>query len=130
MVGTEEYIAPEVLKNEQVCYATDLWSLGVILYEMLSGLTPFKGRNQIETFHNIKQGQAVKFKPDFDKNAQDLVSKLLVSDPSQRIGFHSIEEVKSHDFLKGVNWSALRTLNVPFVPAERTRRIRKINALS
>lgn len=55
MVGTEEYIAPEVIQNVEVTFATDYWSLGVILYEMLTGKTPFRGHNSMQTFENIQE---------------------------------------------------------------------------
>jgi serine/threonine protein kinase len=50
MVGTEDYIAPEILKLQESGPSADLWSLGVIIYMMISGISPFKGSNQIQTF--------------------------------------------------------------------------------
>jgi protein-serine/threonine kinase len=52
-VGTEEYIAPEVIKGCGHTSAVDWWTLGILLYEMLYGTTPFKGRNRNQTFQNI-----------------------------------------------------------------------------
>lgn len=64
LVGTEEYISPEVLDDQEVTYACDLWSLGILLYHMLSGTTPFKGANPQETFLNIKKSRSepIRFK--------------------------------------------------------------------
>lgn len=53
LVGTEEYIAPETLDDNDLCYASDLWSFGIIMYELLCGETPFKGRTVLETYKNI-----------------------------------------------------------------------------
>jgi len=50
LVGTEEYIAPETLEDTDVSYASDLWSLGVIMFQMLEGKTPFIGRTSFETY--------------------------------------------------------------------------------
>ena len=56
MVGTEEYVSPEILQKKQVSYATDLWSLGIIIYQMYTpGKTPFKGNSEYITFQNILQ---------------------------------------------------------------------------
>jgi protein-serine/threonine kinase len=52
-VGTEEYIAPEVIKGNGHTSAVDWWTLGILIYEMLFGTTPFKGRNRNATFANI-----------------------------------------------------------------------------
>lgn len=53
LVGTEEYLAPETLKDQGLSYACDYWSLGIILYELIYGVTPYKGKNDVETFQNI-----------------------------------------------------------------------------
>lgn len=53
MVGTEEYLAPETIGDCDLSYASDYWSLGVILYQLLCGHTPFKGRSPLETYQNI-----------------------------------------------------------------------------
>jgi len=52
-VGTEEYIAPEVIKGCGHTSAVDWWTLGILIYEMLYGTTPFKGKNRNATFANI-----------------------------------------------------------------------------
>ncbi len=52
-VGTEEYIAPEVIKGNGHTSAVDWWTLGILIYEMLFGITPFKGKNRNATFANI-----------------------------------------------------------------------------
>jgi serine/threonine protein kinase len=71
--------------SRQYSYASDLWALGVIIYQMLSDSLPFKGKNQDETFEKIKKGvfeMPQSIKPD----AQDLIKKLLVVNPELRIG--------------------------------------------
>ena len=79
-VGTEEFVSPEVLLDKPSSYSTDFWSLGVILFQMLVGRTPFKGDTQLITFENISK---LKFEipKKLSKNAGDLIKKLLVEDP-------------------------------------------------
>ena len=73
MVGTEEYLAPETLLDSDVSYASDLWSVGVILYQMLMGSTPFRGKRPLETFENIKTKEVSEFKLGLDEDACDLI---------------------------------------------------------
>lgn len=53
-VGTEDYVSPEVIANQEPSFATDLWSLGVIIYQFFTGRTPFKGAAPFYTFENIQ----------------------------------------------------------------------------
>ncbi|KAG7246773.1 hypothetical protein CRUP_022485, partial [Coryphaenoides rupestris] len=55
IMGTPEYVAPEVLNYEPISPATDMWSVGVLAYVMLTGLSPFLGEDKQETFLNISQ---------------------------------------------------------------------------
>lgn len=52
-VGTEDYVAPEVIKSEHSSFSADLWSLGVIVFQLITGKTPFKGNTEYTTFENI-----------------------------------------------------------------------------
>ena len=85
--GTTSYMAPEVLKGE---YATecDMWSLGVVVYFMLSGSLPFKGKNDVEKESKILKGDVFFNGPSWDRvsgDGKDFVQKLLVSDPRNRM---------------------------------------------
>jgi len=77
-VGTEEYIAPEVIKGNGHTSAVDWWTLGILIYEMLFGTTPFKGKNRNATFANILRDDV----PFPDGNGQPAVTKSVISAPS------------------------------------------------
>lgn len=121
LVGTEEFLAPETLTDSNLTYATDYWSLGVIVFQLLFNTTPFQGRNDLETFQNIKNCAQIHF-PEHIKvsdKAKDFIRQLLVSDSQQRLGHQSIEEIMEHQFFKGVDWSSLRETKVPYNPPKR-----------
>jgi serine/threonine protein kinase len=75
LVGTEEYLAPEILSDMgELSYSADYWSLGIILYQILCGSTPFKGRSDLETYHNIQKCHEINFtNPKIDPKAKDLI---------------------------------------------------------
>eukprot|EP00253_Pinus_taeda_P020024 PITA_20024 len=112
LVGTEEYVAPEMLKGIGHDFAVDWWALGVLLYEMLYGKTPFKGATRKETFYNILIKQ-----PQFSgpwTPLRDLIIRLLQKDPSKR---PSVDGIKDHSFFKGLNWDTIQYISrPPFVP--------------
>ena len=123
LVGTEEYIAPETLSDSDLSYASDYWSLGIILYQMLNGCTPFKGANDLITFQNIRQFTEIKYeKPNCDPLSKDLIERLLKKEPSERIGAADIEEVKNHPFFEGIDWATLRETKPPYNPPQKFRR--------
>ena len=97
VVGTPYYVAPEVLSMsyEKEC---DIWSLGVVLYTMLSGTLPFSGTTNVEIFRNIKlvnynfSGNSWKH---ISGEAKDLVEKMIVKEPSRRI---TLREALNHSW--------------------------------
>ena len=110
LVGTEEYLAPETLLDSDVSYASDLWSLGVIIYQMLMGETPFRGKTPMETYYNIKHKEITQFKLGLDPDARALIKGLLVKDPKDRFGATSISDVLTHPFFDEIDWSDLRSI--------------------
>ncbi|KAH7435443.1 hypothetical protein KP509_06G065400 [Ceratopteris richardii] len=116
-VGTEEYVAPEVLWGKGHGFPVDWWTLGIFLYEMVYGKTPFKGANRKETFYNILCTE-----PEFPHGSssalKDLIRKLLAKEPASRLGScRGADEVKKHAFFRGTAWKRLSEIaKPPFVP--------------
>nr|BAJ90301.1 predicted protein [Hordeum vulgare subsp. vulgare] len=111
-VGTEYYVAPEVVAGSGHDYAVDWWGLGVVLYEMLYGRTPFRGRSRRETFQRVLTAQPEL--PGEPTPLRDLIARLLEKDSGKRLGANG---VKRHAFFRGVCWD--RVLDVarpPFIP--------------
>ena len=122
LVGTEEYLAPETLSDSDLNYTSDYWSLGVILYQLLCGCTPFKGRSDLETYNNIQKSTEITFKKsNIDPQAKDLIRQLLTKEPTLRIGIDSIQEIKDHPYFAGVDWATLRNNSVPYNPPKVKR---------
>ena len=122
LVGTEEYIAPETIDDTDVSYASDLWSLGVITFQMLEGKTPFIGKTAIETFQNISNLKGIEYKTTADEFAKDFIINLLRTNPEERIGAKDIMEIKYHPFFKEINWENVRFINPPFIPKDKKLR--------
>ncbi|KAM0258480.1 hypothetical protein ACHAQJ_003819 [Trichoderma viride] len=107
-VGTPEYLAPELLKGEGYGKTVDWWTLGVLLYEMLTGLPPFYDENTNEMYRKILTAP-LNF-PGYDivpPAARDLLTKLLDRDPTKRLGVNGSTEIKSHPFFHGIDWKKL-----------------------
>jgi len=118
-VGTEEYLSPEVLSGSGHSAPVDWWELGIFIYELVYGTTPFKANRREQTFENIMHKQlAFPECPEVSQNLKDIVTKLLVRDPAKRLGtFGGGETIKRHDFYGDINWALIRWETPPYVPA-------------
>ena len=112
--GTPDYIAPELLLNKPHNHLVDFWSLGVIVYELLSGYPPFNAGTIEEIFANIKQRRLTWPEEEFiSSTARDLIDKLLQNDPKKRFG---VKETMSHIFFDGLDFAKIRSTDPPFIP--------------
>nr|AML77443.1 putative LOV domain-containing protein [Volvox globator] len=122
-VGTEEYLAPEVINAAGHGPGVDWWSLGILIYELLYGTTPFRGSRRDETFENIiKSPLRFPAKPIVSDEGRDLIEKLLAKDVSRRLGSRTgANEIKSHPWFKNLNWAMLRNEPPPYVPRRQSK---------
>uniref|UniRef100_A0A673ANV7 Myosin light chain kinase, smooth muscle n=1 Tax=Sphaeramia orbicularis TaxID=375764 RepID=A0A673ANV7_9TELE len=100
LFGTPEFVAPEVINYEAISYPTDMWSIGVICYILLSGLSPFMGDNDNETLSNVTSATWDFEDEAFDEisdNAKDFITKLLKKDMKARL---SCAQCFEHPWLK------------------------------
>lgn len=121
-VGTAQYVSPEMLSDKSCSPSTDLWALGCIIYQMISGLPPFRASNEYLTFQKILKLK-YDFPDGFNHVVRDLVESLLVIDPNQRLGAASkggYPALKGHEFFTEVRWEKLPEMEppkmLPFLP--------------
>ncbi|KAB5539051.1 hypothetical protein DKX38_016584 [Salix brachista] len=117
-VGTHEYLAPEIVSGEGHGSAVDWWTLGIFIFEMFYGVTPFKGMDHELTLANVV-ARALEFpkEPSIPVFAKDLITQLLVKDPTRRLGSTmGATAVKHHQFFEEINWALLRCKTPPYVP--------------
>ncbi|XP_047641334.1 serine/threonine-protein kinase N2 isoform X2 [Phacochoerus africanus] len=122
--GTPEFLAPEVLTETSYTRAVDWWGLGVLVYEMLVGESPFPGDDEEEVFDSIVNDE-VRYPRFLSTEAISIMRRLLRRNPERRLGAgeKDAEDVKKHPFFRLIDWSALMDKKVkpPFVPTVRGR---------
>eukprot|EP01117_Protostelium_nocturnum_P011088 TRINITY_DN4024_c0_g1_i10.p1 TRINITY_DN4024_c0_g1~~TRINITY_DN4024_c0_g1_i10.p1 ORF type:complete len:701 (-),score=258.59 TRINITY_DN4024_c0_g1_i10:2875-4977(-) len=115
MLGTHDYMAPEIWRGQGYGVPADWWSLGILIYEMLVGVPPFdfpqncSADKTLEIIYNTQ--------PDFslgivDPNAQDLINRLLHTNPAHRLGSMGSWQIRSHPWFDGVDWVGLESRSV------------------
>ncbi|KAG6617734.1 AGC/PKG protein kinase [Phytophthora cinnamomi] len=125
--GTPEYLAPEQITGEGHNIAADYWALGVLMYEMLTGATPFtrENENDLEILNDIAS-----FRPDqlswpehTSTELKDIIESLLSPDPARRLGYSEVragacEPIKKHAFFAGTSWEATKigSFSAPLEP--------------
>uniref|UniRef100_A0AAX7T004 non-specific serine/threonine protein kinase n=1 Tax=Astatotilapia calliptera TaxID=8154 RepID=A0AAX7T004_ASTCA len=117
--GTPEYLAPEVLEDNDYGRAVDWWGLGVVTYEMMCGRLPFYNQDHEKLFELILM-EDIKFPRTLSADAKSLLSGLLFKDPNKRLGGgpDDAKEIMRHSFFSGIDWQDVydKKLVPPFKP--------------
>ncbi|KAI9787885.1 MAG: hypothetical protein M1816_007371 [Peltula sp. TS41687] len=120
IVGSPDYMAPEVLSGDEYDFTVDYWSLGCMLFEAVVGYPPFAGATVEETWQNLRQWKKVFHKPVFEdrnyflsKRTWNLIERCVASKSSR---FQNMAEIHSHAYFAEVDWTRLREQRAPFVP--------------
>nr|AML78426.1 putative LOV domain-containing protein [Bambusina borreri] len=117
-VGTEEYIAPEIINGTGHSSPVDWWAFGIFVHEMIFGRTPFRGRNRQRTFTNVLMKELTF--PDTvpaSPESKDLMRALLERDPERRLGSKKgAAEIRAHPFFADIDWALIRHKPPPSIP--------------
>ena len=114
LAGSIDYMAPEILNAKGHCKTADWWSVGVLMYEMLAGTLPFKGKNK-QLVQKAICSEKIKVPTFFLPDAVGLIKGFLAKDPTVRLGHGAsgTEDVKGHKYFKGVDWKKIETKAIP-----------------
>ncbi|GMF06141.1 unnamed protein product [Ambrosiozyma monospora] len=108
MFGTAQYMAPEIIKGEKYDSQCDWWSLGAVMFDMLTGSPPFTGNNNKKIMDKIVS-QKVKYPFYLSQDARDLLGKFLNKNPNKRLNCDTDfdKKVRKHRFFRFINWDHL-----------------------
>jgi len=117
--GTPEYLAPEVLKGKGHGMAVDWWSLGTLLFEMLTGLPPFYSQNVGIMYQKVLNSE-LRFPSYLSEDVKFLLSGLLTREVDKRLGNNG-QDIKQHPWFSTIDWDKLLRKEIvpPFVPKVR-----------
>ena len=117
--GTPEYLAPEILNRQGHGRGVDWWSLGALLYEMLTGLPPFYCQDRERLFEKIRKSE-LHYPASLSSNTKHILRGLLTKDPTRRLGSgpKDAEEIKPHRLFASIDWEKLQRGEVtpPWTP--------------
>lgn len=119
MCGTPEYMAPEVLAQQGHGFCVDYWGLGMLVYEMMTGLPPWYTTDRTRLFRRLKSAP-LDIPTYFSQGSASCVSALLERNPRRRLGVTGIRAAMEHEFFRSISWRALygRRVEAPIRPCE------------
>ena len=124
IIGTAEFVSPEMVNQNITDYRTnDVWALGIIIYIIFNGVSPFKGSNDFNTLDKVKECKFEYVRKDLPEDVVDLLNNILIEDINKRF---DIKQIKNHRYFKDINWDTLLSNKVP-IDLEKIEEINKIN---
>ncbi|EGR30379.1 protein kinase domain protein [Ichthyophthirius multifiliis] len=116
--GTPEYLAPEIILKQGYGKAVDWWTLGCLIYELLTGLPPFYNDNNNDMLFEKIMNENFIFNKQWTKQCQNLLQGLLQKNPKQRLGYNGSQEIKEHPWFNNLDWEVLlkKQYKPPFIP--------------
>lgn len=119
MCGTPEYMAPEVLAQQGHGFCVDYWGLGMLTYEMMTGLPPWYTTDRAKLFRRLRSAP-LDIPSYFSVASASFTSALLERNPRRRLGVTGIRAAMEHEFFKSISWRALygRRVEAPIRPCE------------
>lgn len=121
LCGTPEFLAPEIILSKGYGMSVDWWAFGVLLFEMVSGKSPFYHEKVIRMFENAASGSYL-MPTDISLELQDLITNILQTDVSKRYGnlFNGVDDIKNHKWFSSIQWQSLfnRQIQAPYLPKE------------
>jgi len=119
--GTPEYVAPEIILNKGHDRAVDFWSLGVLMYELLTGTPPFTASDPMKVYNIILRGfDQITVPRNVNRTAVTLMKRFCRENPVERIGYQKdgVADIKKHRWFQGFDWEGLdsRSLDPPITP--------------
>ena len=119
ILGTPDYIAPEVIQGKDVSKSVDWWAVGVIAYEFMTGNLPFNDDSPEKIFSNIIN-KTIKWPSGIEEAlspaALNFIKSLMNYDVDNRLGTNGADEVKNHEYFKNIDWNKVHERNPPFIP--------------
>jgi serum/glucocorticoid-regulated kinase 2 len=119
MCGTPEYMAPEVLAQQGHGFCVDYWGLGMLVYEMMTGLPPWYTTDRAKLFRRLRSAP-LDVPSYFSEASAACVGALLERNPRRRLGVTGVRAAMEHDFFRSISWRALygRRVEAPIRPCE------------
>ena len=126
IIGTAEFISPEMVNQKITDYRTnDVWALGIIIYMLFNGESPFKDKNDFMTLDRVKECKFEYIKKDIPEDVVDLINNILIEDTNKRL---NIKQIKEHKYFKNnnINWDTILNNKVP-VDLDKLNKLDKLS---